>query len=397
MTAVLNVNDLLRYKLDGCKLICLQSVICFLIKSPAVAPLSATDGRVGALLFRGKYFITSPNQDFIPTPPLGNSRKVTIRADGLYGDDDSICWPQPYFPYFCHHGAIPLRNSLPAHSIMWWEPTRDQFAPLNDPTALIRGLGKLSEGKLQELKRSASVLFSRVQSYTSSPSLSRALPTLGPMVKMVEHGLVRLESVWTNFRQMSFGVRDVQRCWLDVMAMLDYMEVYKPRMDSARLAVNSAPEKVANTVGVFTYDVRVAQDFFHAGLPCWLIRPALDFGETNILHVAPLLPPGDHLILMPNSFSYPIVFEGPANSFYKYDAILRFARNFLRYPDPFNLPTTENNQSQAGPSVVSHTLAGGPNRASNPGPSRRRDTNPSRANKDNRKVPYKHWGSVSGQ
>jgi hypothetical protein len=81
---------------------------------------------------------------------------------------------------------------------MWWEPTRDQFAPLNDPTALIRGLGKLSEGKLQELKRSASVLFSRVQSYTSSPSLSRALPTLGPMVKMVEHGLVRLESVWTD-------------------------------------------------------------------------------------------------------------------------------------------------------------------------------------------------------
>jgi hypothetical protein len=107
------------------------------------------------------------------------------------------------------------------------------------------------------------------------------------MVKMIEHGLIHLESVWTNFHQMAFGVRDVQRCWLDVMAMLDYMEVYKPQMDSARLAVGSPPVEVADTIGVFTNDVRIAQDFFHAGLPFWLTRPASDLGQTNILQCHP--------------------------------------------------------------------------------------------------------------
>jgi hypothetical protein len=42
---------------------------------------------------------------------------------------------------------------------------------------------------------------------------------------MMEHGLTRLQSVYTNFRQMEFCVRDVQCIWLEIMAMLDYMEI----------------------------------------------------------------------------------------------------------------------------------------------------------------------------
>jgi hypothetical protein len=30
---------------------------------------------------------------------------------------------------------------------------------------------------------------------------------------------------------MEFGVRDVQRIWLEITAMLDYMEIFKPKMD----------------------------------------------------------------------------------------------------------------------------------------------------------------------
>ena len=125
----------------------------------------------------------------------------------------------------------------------------------------------------------------------SGSSKAWVLLTLGHLVKMIEHGLVCLELVWTNFCQMAFGVRDVQRCWLNLIAMLDYMEVYKPRMDSARLAVGSLPAEVADTVGVFTNDIRVAQDFFHAGLPFWLTRPVSDLGQTNILAVVPISVP----------------------------------------------------------------------------------------------------------
>jgi hypothetical protein len=280
---------------------------------------------------------------------------------------------------------------------MWWEPTLDQFSELKDPSAPIHGLGKLSEAKLQELKDSVSVLFSRFQAYMSNLCLSQAPPSLGPMVNMIEHGLARLESVWTNFRRVAFGVRDVQRCWLDVTAMLDYMEIYKPRMDSA-LAVNSLPEKVADTVGIFTNDIRTAQDFFRAGLPCWLIRPSSVFGTTNILDVAPLQAPDNYLILRPHFFNYPVVFEGPATSSQKYHAILNFARNFLHYPDPFNCSITDKGTStlpQASPSSAgSHTLAGGPGTTSTSGSSRRRNAGLGQANKSKVNTPYRHWGSV---
>jgi hypothetical protein len=399
--AMLQDSDLLKYKLDGRKPI-LCFVTCFLTQFSTLAPLSATDGKVGALLLSKQYFVTSLNEDFIPEPPL-NSRQVFMRADSLYGDDDPLCWPQPYNPFFCHHAAIPLRNSLPAHSIMWWEPTRDQFAQLDDPTAPIQGLGKLSEAKLQELKHSASVLFPRMQAYISNQPVARTPPILGPMVKMIEHGLARLESVHTNFRQMAVGVRDVQRCWLDVTAMLDYMQIYKPRMDSAQLAVNSFTEKAANTIGVFTNEVRVAQDFYHAGLPCWLIRPVSDFGKTNVLKVVPLLPPDNYVILTPHHrFKYPVIFEGSASSFEKYNAILGAARNFLRYPDPFNISSTDDSTSkllpQAGPSAASHTLASGLGTTLIPGPSRRPDNRGrDEVGKSKRNGPYKAWGSVVGR
>lgn len=318
-----------------------------------------------------------------------------MHADSLYGDDDPLCWPQPYHRYFCHHAAIPLCNSLPAHFIMWWEPTHNQFSQLDNPTTPIRGLGKLSEAKLQELKHSVSVLFSRVQAYISNQTASRPPPILGPMVKMIEHGLAHLGSVHTNFCQMSCGVRDVQRCWLDVTAMLDYMEIYKPRIDSARLVANSFPEKAADTVEVFTIDVRVVQDFYHAGLPVWLIRPVSDFGKTIILDVVPLLPLNKDVILTPHRFKYPVIFNGSASSFEKYDSILGVARNFLRYPDPFNTSSTDDPMlRQAGPSAVSHTLTSGLGTTSIPGPSCRHDTDRGLGNKSKRNVGYKAWGSV---
>ena len=109
-------------------------------------------------------------------------------------------------------------------------------------------------------------------------------------------------------------------------------------MDLARLAAGSPPAEVADTVGVFTNDIRVAQDFFHAGLPFWLTRPASDFGQTTILAAIPLLVPCYYGICFePHRFNYPIIYQGSASSTQKHEAILRYACNFLCYPDLFTL------------------------------------------------------------
>jgi hypothetical protein len=75
-------------------------------------------------------------------------------------------------------------------------------------------------------------------------------------MKMLEHGMARLKSMWMNFSQMSFIMRDVQRSWLEITALLDYMTVFKPRMDST--SINCPPYPVASTIGAFTFEVHVA-------------------------------------------------------------------------------------------------------------------------------------------
>ena len=146
------------------------------------------DGIVRALLFDGEYFITTPNQPFIPKPLVGEC-KVVMHADSLYADDDPILWPQPYDSFNCHYTAILMPNSLLAHLIIWWEPKHNDFIPLRDPTSPIQGLGKLSDSKLGELKSPVSVLLSRVQVFMTNLSKSQVPSSLGPLVKTIEHVL----------------------------------------------------------------------------------------------------------------------------------------------------------------------------------------------------------------
>ena len=280
-----------------------------------------------------------------------------LHTNSLYADDNLILWPQPYNVFNCFNSAIPRAKSLSALLIIWWEPMHNDFILLRDPASPIWGLGKLLELKLGELKCSVLVLLSWVHTFMSNPSKSQVLPTLSPMVKMIEHGLICLGSVWTNFHQMVFGVRDVQRCWLDGLAMLDYMEVYKPWMGLARLAVGSPPVEVADTIGVFTNDIHVAQDFFHAGLPFWLTQLASDLGQTSILAVVPLLVPGHYGICFESHcFNYPAIYQGLASSPQKHEAILLYACNFLCYPDLFTLHASKMNTSTLGHAETSVRL-----------------------------------------
>jgi hypothetical protein len=299
------------------------------------ATIAPFDGKVSAIILNGRFFITSPNQDNIFLPPLGDNRPVRLRADSRYADDDPILWPQPYVEYFAHYGAIPRPHSLPLHEVIWWTPTHDDFERHTDPTTLIHGLGKLSYPKFIALKTSVDYLLKRIRRYqaaTPSEFHPRALP---PWVKMLEHGLAQLQSIHMNFRQLEFTVRDVQRFWLELTALLDYMDIYKPRMDGYL----PKADVVANTIGVFTSDLRVAQDFFAAGLPYWLIRPASDYTDQTIVRVVRLELPEGLVTLTPHRFSYPVIFFGKADDVKKYQSIHRYARNFLRAPDPFDVPT----------------------------------------------------------
>jgi hypothetical protein len=301
-----------------------------IVNLTSVAP-GPFDGKVGAITKDGEYFVTSPTETHIPAPPIDDVRPVYLRADSRYGDGDPILWPQPYMAYNCHFGAIRRPNTLPQHNIMWWTPTDENFTLFEPSASPISGFGKLSPAILAHLSTSVTILLNRIKQYQRVTPEERQPPTLSPHAKFLEHSLAQLQTLYVTYPQTEFLVRDLQRVWLQLWALIDYMEIFKPRMDGR------APPafEVANTVGIFTYDVQVAQDFFTAGLPFWFIRTSAEFTDQNIHNVVDLLHPEDHLNLNPHRFPHPLIFTGPPSSLDKYRAINQYSRNFLSLTNLF--------------------------------------------------------------
>ena len=155
-----------------------------------------------------------------------------------------------------------------------------------------------------------------------------------------------------SFRHIEFVVRDLQRLWLEIWAILDYMEIYKPRMDG-----HTSPGDVADTVGTITTSIRVAQDMFLAGLPCWLIWPSNAFRDEKISVIGQIFHPKDYVNLEPHKFNYPVIFKGVATDLQKYRAMEAFARNFLCSRDPFALSSTPLSLAGASQPSTSSTPA----------------------------------------
>jgi hypothetical protein len=134
-----------------------------------------------------------------------------------------------------------------------------------------------------------------------------------------------------SLHHIVFVVRDLQRMWLHVWGILNYMKIYKPCMDGQA----SPAAGVADTIGTFMTSIRVAQNMFLAGLPCWLIRESKTFGDKKIFSVAEVFHLKDYIVLSPHKFNYPVLHMGPTAGLEKFIAIERFACNFLCSQDPF--------------------------------------------------------------
>jgi hypothetical protein len=244
--------------------------------------------------------------------------------------------------YHSHLAAIPRPNTLLDHLIIWWTPAIGDVScsPRNGP---VSGLWKLCQPRYNELRTSVIFLDDRAKKYQQSTQPERNAPIIQPSLKWLQQVLDQLHSVQMSFRHIEFVVRDLQRVWLHVWAILDYMEIYKPRMDGLALPGDG----VADTIGTFTTSIRVAQDMFLAGLPCWLIRSSSTFHDEKIFAIGEIFHPKDYVVLEPHKFNYPVIFKGPAADLEKYRVIETFARNFLCSRDPFAISCTPSSSTGA--------------------------------------------------
>jgi hypothetical protein len=289
--------------------------------------IHSVDGKVAAVF--PFYVCTTPNQDKIPLPPM-QKRELFLRSDFRYGPDDPTLWPQPYLTHYPHLGAIPRRPEDPSHplSIMWWNPTRDDFRPLEND--FMEGLGQLSipnVWKFEEKVRETDDKITEYRKTTSQPN-----PLLLLLATSLRHAMSRLRSMKSAFGQMRFGVTEFQRYYLEIHALLDYLQIYKPRMDGAQPAATA----VANCIGVFTNVLHVAQDFQTAGLPVWLMHhwKGGPF-PYNVLKVVTPQDPVDSLCFSHQDPPFPVIYRGFMNTPEKHDAIHSYSRIWLAFKDPF--------------------------------------------------------------
>jgi hypothetical protein len=258
------------------------------------------------------------------------NREVFLRSDFRYGPDDPTLWPQPFLTQYPHLGAIPRRPENPDHplSIMWWNPTRDDFRPLQND--VMEGLGQLSLSILWRFEERMKETGDKITEYRKTTS--KPNPLLLLLATSMRHTLFRLRSLKSAFGQMKFSVTEFQRYYLEIYALLDYLQIYKPRMDGAEVPATA----VANCIGVFTHIPRIAQDFMTAGLPVWLIH-SWETGPFphNVLQVVTPQDPVDSLCISQQDPPFPVIFRGYMNTPEKHDAIHCYSRTWLVFKDPF--------------------------------------------------------------
>lgn len=215
-----------------------------------------------------------------------------------WGPDDPTLWPHEYSDYFAHFGAIPRRPSTEKDKtrlgIMFWNPDRSDFVSPEGQT-ITRGLGKLRGEKVSALSPLVHELIRKCEDYTKSlSSPAQPLPLVAQLTDSLRRALERLCSIPATFERMVLGVTNVQRTYLELVGLLRYMTVYKPRIEDPT-SQGGLPD--ADTVGVFTSNPIVAENFHRARLPFWYIRPLRAFSGENILRVVQPLGPAEWMEL----------------------------------------------------------------------------------------------------
>ncbi|KAJ7836708.1 hypothetical protein B0H13DRAFT_2368589 [Mycena leptocephala] len=283
-------------------------------------PLGPFDGTVGAFAQIGAqhYFITS-NADYVPAvPSITVPHAVFLRSDMRYGTDDPTLWPQQWTADYPHMPLISTKGSRPELDVMWWDPLPTDFAV---GSAVTRGLGHLTHAR-----------FSR--SCLPSTSLSRAAKSFIHITMWLE----QLQTLPTTYPKMVFGLTSLQRAFLELDALYNYMTIYQARMNNY-MAPTSADTSVAKFVGAFTTVPSVAQQLWAAKVPFWFLRPVDVFDADNILKVVPL-GSRSSIYLTPTHTALAPPFYTAQHTLEKITAIKRAAVHTPWYRDPFETTDT---------------------------------------------------------
>jgi hypothetical protein len=171
-----------------------------------------------------------------------------------------------------------------------------------------------------------------VDEYQNKIKPSDGHPVIRPLSVALRRTLSRLRAVAMTQREVLFECRQVQRQWMELRALMDYIEIYKPHMEGR---APPPAKETANLVGCFVHGVHMAERLFSARIPYWLIHPISTFSYENILSITTVVQPKDVLVLDDYFNPFPRIYVGDSNS-NRFRAISEHGLKSLCYMDLFS-------------------------------------------------------------
>ncbi|KZS89176.1 hypothetical protein SISNIDRAFT_469463 [Sistotremastrum niveocremeum HHB9708] len=283
-------------------------------------PLRPFDALAAAQLTDTNW-ISTPNQCFVPEPPLG-TRRVYLRADARFGLEDFTLYPQIYSVSHPHLIAIPTRAhapQTPEFQFLWenmnqvWFDFDDTAPPLS---SLSLGKGRLSENTRLQTRLHVDFHIRRMSESIKDwhrDELKKNCVSYGNQLKATLNNLMEhLEFKVQTWKLTLQTFTNLQRTALEICGLITYMTDILPRLNDG---VDYSTESPLPILGAFTTRDVLLQRFFRAGVPVWFIRSLSDIDVCNDIYCDKVVPMGTSCRAVTEHWEkgldpFPVIFEG---------------------------------------------------------------------------------------
>lgn len=283
------------------------------------------------------YVITSPNMRFVPLYYF-DPQPLRARGDGRFGLED--CWQhaQVWAEKYSFAPAILRKPStaieLEGHEfrLLWWNPQPSDYILLQG--SAFADLGKLSQQAAEPLLEVQRKISERLRKFAEQNIIPNPVHYYEASMRST---CTRLQDCPLTFRDVVGQVTEFQRICLDLLAMLDWLDIFHPRsIDESRNCPRPADFM---RIGCFTSNPEVTKRLFLAGLPVWLIRfeHAIP-STTKIKSVTAYAPPSRDIIVddwqdqSGASYPFPTLHLGLSGAD-RHKASRQLGRAFVDVPD----------------------------------------------------------------
>ena len=223
---------------------------------------------------------------------------LRARADGRFGLED--CWqhPQMWVDKYSWAPAImqkPSTADMAEHPFraLWWTPKTADYIIMQG--SVFADFGKLSQDAVRPLKGVQHIVSERLRNYEEQQGGSAAR-TMRFFEASLRSTCTRLHDCPMTFRDVVAQVAEYQRIALDILAMIDYMEIFHHR--SIDQSLGHARPADRTRIGCFTSNLEVVERLFLAGLPVWLIRHDYSIPPTiKIQIITVYTPPSQDIVV----------------------------------------------------------------------------------------------------